>query len=429
MSIKLLEPYLVCSDFKLSEKEAYDEIQAWIKDDPDSTEFPQFPEAIQRDLRKYKMKNVFGYNPPVILQSYIDSGYSDYYFMSITGIDHNDIKRYFINNIEKSFYLTHGYGRPNLNINYEDLQVRNFLNSCCPTSFILLSSVTKQASEVQNINDIKNSLSNVLLCNIEPFILSMMERINKIFRGKLVAGDDFRKFLRQLGILPLTLFDSTTDVYRCNLSEILLYRSVIPERVFSFTEIEDRETHYIQTYINTLPDSQLLSILKINNVYNWNPSLLRSLLVDKVMNKYIKVNIYVDYDTVYSKRGADSKCKTGEKNKFFEKIKSEKVFHNGDELFSIEGAKEIDGLTIEETALFDEVADTTRILNEESKEYITRLNQEEKCKISSLLIKREFKDIDNLYVYTKDGHITSMPYSKSENVCIESVSKTLSLLN
>lgn len=177
----------------------------------------------------------------------------------------------FLNDIEKIFFVLHGYGLPNKNISPRDYENRLFCLSCksVPTTVTVLSNFVRLCVTNFSAREIYNKLSMCDLAQISPFEINVMREVKNALTvyspapAPAVTTKDLEKFKELLisyGMLPYAEYDRLEDVYETNLTQINDYRTVVINRKFSLKEIVSRPNLFVKSYIATLSDQQILGI-------------------------------------------------------------------------------------------------------------------------------------------------------------------------
>jgi len=289
------------------------------------------------DFAKYPIKRVFDEDPWVLLKGYIRSSDRNKYFKNITGEDHND----FLNNTERIFYLTRGYGRPNKYISQKDMDAREFYIKANPTALLVLMDIVGMCPLKQDPENVLENLSDVDLTSIDVFHNNAVSKISECLGKDIICtngdGDNtikidisecsglyceptpisgytdsvkcdasktkcFKHFLNSIGILDVISFDPTTEAFKSNLSQLNLYRNVVPNKKYDFEEIKNQSRLYVESVISRLSDKEILSItvpsgIKFSNYVDLNNTSerLRSTLIltsiDFLMERKYFLNI------------------------------------------------------------------------------------------------------------------------------------------
>lgn len=220
---------------------------------------------IVNDFANYPMRRAFIRDPWDLLQGYVSSEDKNKYFKFITGVE--PVK--FLNNTEKIFYLTRGYGRPNHYISTKNLQLRSFYNNAEPTALLALMDFFGMCPTNQNPDIIREKLSDINLLLINRFHVDAVSKITACLQNGSpcdTQGCDpkkvecFKNFLKSIGMLSTYEYDPRTGAFISNLSQLELYKRVIPSRKWNYEEIASQPNPYIVGILYTLPDDELLSI-------------------------------------------------------------------------------------------------------------------------------------------------------------------------
>ena len=261
------------------------------------------------DFAKYPMRNAFGYDPWTLLYGYVQSPDPDEYFLLITG----EYPENFLNDTERVFYLTRGYGRPNPYISHEDLRLRKFYQDASPTALIALSDLLGVCPTHQNPILIKERLSGYELASIDRFHTSFVDSITqcldnvKLCQNQGITPQErcningcepnvtvtletctpdrvncFQLFLQQHGILSIFEYDPHYNIFVSNISQLDLYRRVIPEKTWDPKEVKSMAPVYVETILSALPDNELIKIVPDVKVDKLS-SRLRSTLMNRAM--------------------------------------------------------------------------------------------------------------------------------------------------
>ena len=284
--------------------------------------------VVLEDFAKYPMRNSFGYDPWELLQGYIRAPDPDAYFLSITG----EYPENFLNRTEQLFYLTRGYGRPNPRISEKDLFLRKFYQEAAPTALIALSDLMGVCPTRQDPDLIRENLSGYELDAIDKFHYSFVEKITQCLgqTERLCEAESvcqpgrecvsiatvnldtcspdkvncFRKFLEAHGILPIFEYDPHFNVFVSNISQLDLYKRVIPEKVWNPNEVKRMTPLYVETILSALSDTQLIKI-----VPNIELKGLRQTLISKAMSFLLTPKWRLDGPKVIYGREIDEKQK------------------------------------------------------------------------------------------------------------------------
>jgi len=238
---------------------------------------------------KYPMRPAFNFDPWELLQGYIRSPDPGAYFFEITG----ESPQNFLNNTERIFYLTRGYGLPNPNISLADLKWRKFYMNASPTALIALSDFFMICPTRQDPNLILESLTTYPLDSIDDFHKKVVQKITDCLgTSRLCTGSAaprtlqcdregicipnptidlatcspdqvkcFRAFLERNGILGIFEYDPHFNVFVSNISELDLYKRVIPDKIWDPEEVKGMAPVYVETILSHLPDPELLKII------------------------------------------------------------------------------------------------------------------------------------------------------------------------
>lgn len=297
-------------------------------------------EAIIEDFSKYPMRSAFTVTgklmkPLDLLKGYIMSKNRREYFQEVTGEPASN----FLNETERVFYLTHGYGRPNKFISPIDLKYRKLIMASEGSALIALIDILEICPSNQNPSLVLEKLSDFNLRSIDKFHLNTIGEVNECFRCNSVkqpsCGEGFptiiycfENLLKKIGALPAFDYDPTENVFRSNLSELNLYQKVIPDRKWSFELVKDMPNTYIQGVIQTLSDSELATLTvpsgaSINMDLSRLPDRSRSSLLQIVL-KFLTQPQYYSLPTpnqfVYG-RLADSQLQSISGNELVESIR------------------------------------------------------------------------------------------------------------
>ncbi len=287
--------------------------------------------VVLEDFAKYPMRNAFGYPPWELLQGYIRAPDPDSYFISITG----EYPENFLNRTEQLFYLTRGYGRPNPKISETDLQLREFYREASPTALIALSDLLGICPTRQDPIRVRENLSNCELGGIDRFHSTFVDRITECLdQVKLCSSESvcdpnrmevcapseavgletcspdrvncFRKFLETHGILPIFEYDPHFNVFISNISQLDLYRKVIPEKIWNPNEVHGMAPIYVESILSMLPDTELIKITPAGNSLKER---LRETLMANAMSHLLTPKWILDRDKVIYGREIDDKEK------------------------------------------------------------------------------------------------------------------------
>lgn len=236
------------------------------------------------------------YDPWQLLQGYLRTADRASYFIELTGESPNS----FLNETEKIFYLTRGYGRPNKYISPTDLQLRQTFMSAAPTALIVLSDLLGICPTLQDPEYILAQLSDFDLRSIDTFHRTTMIRLTECLdQARLCPAppsiplDSYRSpgsfdvvctlnscsrsttglegcnpdrvrcftnLLNSIGILPIFEYDPSLNVFVSNLSRLGSYREVIPDKKWSLDEVRNMPDSYVNGVVSLLPDRELLRI-------------------------------------------------------------------------------------------------------------------------------------------------------------------------
>lgn len=235
------------------------------------------------------------YDPWELLQGYLRTADRASYFFELTGEPASN----FLNETERIFYLTRGYGRPNKYISPTDLRLREIFMSAAPTALIALSDLLGICPTLQDPEYILAQLSDLDLRSIDTFHRVTVQRLTECLEQARLCPetssplgsyrspgsfDDvctlgscsrsttgledcnpdrlrcFTSFLNSIGVLPIFEYDPSLNVFVSNLSQLGSYREVIPDKKWSYDEVKNMPDSYVTGIISLLPDQELLRI-------------------------------------------------------------------------------------------------------------------------------------------------------------------------
>lgn len=264
--------------------------------------------VIISDFAEHPMKEAWGYHPWDLLNGYILAPDRERYFQEITGVPSDK----FMNQTERIFYLTRGYGRPNKYVSPADLALRRIYMGASPTALIALSDILGICPTQQDPQVVLEVLSEVDLRTIDKFHQTTVQKITQCLgssrlcrSGELILtaplGSDknpdclsvfsgsarkdttqrltctkcvtrsvglkdcnpevlacFEQFLRSIGALTTIQYDPETNSFISGISQLGLYQDVIPEKRWSYDEVKEMPNIYIRSILRKLPDIELL---------------------------------------------------------------------------------------------------------------------------------------------------------------------------
>lgn len=208
----------------------------------------------------------------------------------------------FLNDIEKIFYLLHGYGLPNKNISLKDYEIRQFLISCKiqPTAITILSEFTRMCPTNFSARDIYNKLSDFTLTNIPKTSLEAMKKVVEVLNDPQDTMKKFEALLISYGMFPYGEYNRMERVYETNLSQLNDYSGVIIDRRFSLSEIVGKASLFTKMYIMTLSDLEILRIkITLNNNFTIKFTDYISLNTFPERERKVVVQKAVDFLTEY----------------------------------------------------------------------------------------------------------------------------------
>lgn len=238
------------------------------------------------DLAQWPMQPFWSIDPWNLLQGYVRTADRAFYFTQVTGQPVEN----FLNETERIFYLTRGYGRPNKYISPNDLQLRQMIGSSSPTALIGLSDLLGICPNLQEPEIVLEQLSGIDLSSIDGFYQKVLARVTACLDGaqlcaqssggrrRTCTGDFcvypanalegcspervkcFRELLRSMGMLPIFEYDPSSNVFVSNLSQVGSYRRVIPDKKWSLDEVKNMPDAYVNGILTLLPDWELLKI-------------------------------------------------------------------------------------------------------------------------------------------------------------------------
>ena len=244
---------------------------------------------VLEDFGYYPIQTSFGRDAWELFQGYLNSNNRKEYFEGITGAPASD----FLNETERLFYLTRGYGRPNKYISKTDLNGRQFIQNSAPTALVVLSDLLGVCPTLQDPNTVLEGLSSIDLRTIDSYYHGLMERINECLGSKrLCQGIGrplsmgvcdpqscpegrqfyslnncdmpslmcFRDLLNSIGALNTVEYDPTHNVFISNLSQAGLYRDVVLDKNWSMDEVQGLPDVCVESTLKRLPDQELLKI-------------------------------------------------------------------------------------------------------------------------------------------------------------------------
>jgi len=199
------------------------------------------------DFKNYPMINHFG-NSWELLINYIQYDDKITYFETITHVYYNK----FINHLERIFYLTRGYGRPNPFWSDKDIQIRNILMNSSLTGISILCPYFNLSSPLY----VQEYLSGINLLKIPSNLINYIDKINQSFNpGYYLTVNTLKNisnFLDSINVPVKLSYDQFTDIIMTPLS----YPSII-----------EYPHHFIKhdNIIYDLLNNQLPSNLPLNN--------------------------------------------------------------------------------------------------------------------------------------------------------------------
>ena len=202
--------------------------------------------VVLEDFSKYPIRNAFGYDPWDLLQSFISTTDKDRYFAEITGASPEN----FLNNTERLFYLTRGYGRPNVYMSMHEAELRAMYQNASPTALLALSDILNVCPSQQDPDVVRERLSDIDLRSIDLYHVTAVQEIT----------NSLPDFLKSRGILSDTVYNPITDSYISNITELEKYRNVDPNKTWSITEVQNLPNIFVSMYLESLPDQALLAI-------------------------------------------------------------------------------------------------------------------------------------------------------------------------
>jgi hypothetical protein len=298
------------------------------------------------DFAHYPMRVTFNnYDPWDLLRGYIQTEDKNKYFRQITGENPSN----FLNHTERIFYLTRGYGRPNKYLSNTDNILRHFYMNAAPTGLIALSDLLGICPTRQNPDVIREKLSDIDLKSIDRYHQGAVEKITNCLGQELVCNvpqtsslltfplrsgtnvDDFsitneivpqqcdqskvacfEKFLNSIGISPIFEFDPFSNVFTSNISQMNLYRTVQPSKIWNFEEVRNLPDIVVASVIQSLPDNQLINIstpqgLRYVDTIDFSRPInrLRSRLTAGAINFLTQPQYYVNGNNIFCGRLVD----------------------------------------------------------------------------------------------------------------------------
>jgi len=196
------------------------------------------------DLSRYPMTDHFGDSIKQLLE-WVNSDSPDNYFTLITNLSPS----LFLNNVERAFYLTHGYGRPTWDLN---ISLRRLLLQATPTALITLSDILGFCPDRQSAVDIREKLNGVF---VPPEYRQAISRISS-------ASDEsqLKLALASYGIGGSIKWDSDEKLFRTGLSQFGAYSQVNTHAVWDPDQVIGVNQVSVYRYLETLPDWELTSI-------------------------------------------------------------------------------------------------------------------------------------------------------------------------
>lgn len=318
------------------------------------------------------------YDPLDLIIGYSKSENSNDYFYQITGEDSSN----FINNTERIFYLTHGYGRPNKYISPEDYQLRIFYSTASPTALIALSDIFGVCPLQQDPNLIRELFSDFNLKSINRFHQGAVKRIthclgqetlcnvgsnsldNLSITGRIIPQQCnqsktlcFEEFLNSIGMLPIFDYDPFHNIFISNLSQLNQYSSVQPAKVWNFDEVRNLPDIMVASIIKILPDTEILKIKTLDNIayidtldLSQPANRLRSRLVDGAIKFLIRPEYHLSGTQITYRRLVDDNMKITNVNDFIQSItKFEALIDPFDNPIDLETAEELNQILHNET--------------------------------------------------------------------------------
>ena len=199
----------------------------------------------------------------------VNTDNKDDYFSQLTG----ESTSQFLNNTERRFFLTYGYGKPNPHISMQDAELRAFYINASPTALIALSDILGVCPTRQDPEVIKELLGDINLKSIDNFhkgavqvitdclfIESSNGELNDLLGPSRSKVQCFERFLLSVGMIPMFDYDPFYGVYISNISQLNEYSAVQPDKAWNFEEVRNMPDLIVESIIRLLPDIQILKI-------------------------------------------------------------------------------------------------------------------------------------------------------------------------
>jgi hypothetical protein len=326
------------------------------------------------DLQDFPMTTFFG-NPVELLQGFARSENPDQYLETVTTVPASR----FLNNVEKAFYLTHGYGRPNASISFKEMALRRIYKSAAPTSLIALSDIFQFCPSKQSAQAVREKLSTINLNSIGPAHQQAVERVSACCQAEQCQAGCLESFFRSIGMLSYAIYDPIEKIYVSNLSQLNLYSHVQPQKKWNFDDVVDHPNADITNYLETLPDEEIIRIETPNGAKLANyltldtvDDRLRSVLVRKAHSFLTVPRYFFSGDNTTQSRAApltmvygrmvDSTLESWPSSDFLDYIEEYKVLLDPKgRPFSIDTAEALNQQL--RSPVLQEVIDKTRIYN------------------------------------------------------------------
>lgn len=385
--------------------------------------------AVLEDFGKYPIRVAFNnYDPWDLLMGYIESNDRSNYFVQITGENPAN----FLNNTERIFYLTRGYGRPNKHISPIDHSLRTVYMNAAPTALVALADIFKICPTRQDPNVIREELSGVNLNSIDAYHRNAVQRITQCLgtgnicqssgqpftvnegnfddESRSIGRDPncnpgkaqcFKSFLESLGILSIFEYDPFYDVFKSNISQLNLYRDVRPNNIWNYEDVVNMPTELIGSYIMQLSDSQLLSIetpqgFRYADLVDLSIPInrLRSRLVAGAIHFLTSANYFVLDDNIYYGRLIDSRPEIMTREQLIDNIKKYKALIDPRyRVISISQAEHLNSI-LEDEVLHSAILKTKHAV-EENLDIVNSLTSGQKAHFKVSFSEEEI-DIDTL---------------------------------
>ncbi len=262
------------------------------------------------DMQDHPMTDFFG-DSLQLIRGFVQSEDRNLYMQRVTGVAGNR----FLNNVERIFFLTHGYGRPNKFVSERDAILRNIYKSACGTALICLNYTFELWPDRQDPQTIREMLSTIDLSSISLNVQTGVEKVSSCCSAEMLKNGCLEAYFSSIGMLPIYEHDPIKKVYLSNLSQFDLYSDVNPNAVWNYSDVLDYTSGDIAKYLRSLPDLEIIKIAtpvaELKSYLNLETlgGRLRSVLVKKAYD-FLTRSRYLIYDNgiinVFSGRLIDS---------------------------------------------------------------------------------------------------------------------------